>query len=125
LTYIKERILQCAEKQGFQRSKFPEKIGMSASSFRGEALKMPIKSDSIDKVLSILSNIDLHWLITGYAEKEPIDVLNEDKENYSTTCKMCDEKEKRIKLLEKQIEELKQDKDAFKSLLGLKNDKTA
>ncbi len=125
MSTIKSRMIQYAENKGITVTKLPEKIGMTYSNFKPDALKRSINSDAIDKYMSIFPDVDLYWLITGIEQKRHLDVLAEDEENYVTTCKMCIEKEKRIKLLEIQNEELKQDKQDFKNLLGLKNGKTA
>ncbi len=101
---IKKRILEYAEKRGIKRSKFPERIGMSASGFRGEAMKSGINSEAIDKILSIFPEVDLHWLITGSSKKEEIheeNVVKEAELNYGNNDfrkKYYDQLEKTEKL---------------------------
>lgn len=65
MSLIKERILQLAESKGVRKTKFPEKIGMTYSSFKGDALKTPINSEAIGNILSLYPDVDLQWLITG------------------------------------------------------------
>ncbi len=125
ISNIKERIKQVAENKGVPLGIFFEKLGVSPTGFTGLKLEKGINSETIQKLISIYPDIDLYWLITGVEEKKSFDHFNEDDEPYTKNCKLCDEKDKRIKLLEKQIEELKKDKDDFRSLLGLKNGKTA
>ena len=125
MSTIKLRMIKHAESKGITRTKLPEKIGMSYSNFKPDVINNPINSDAIDKYMSIFPDVDLYWLITGIEQTTQKHTLAEDVETYATTCNLCVEKEKRIKLLEIQNEELKQDKQDFKNLLGLKNGKTA
>lgn len=125
ISNIKERIKQVAENKGVPIGKFFKKLGISPTGYTGLKLEKGINSETIQKLISIYPEIDLYWLITGYEQTTPKHTLAEDEETYVTICKMCIEKDKRIKLLEIQNEELKQDKQDFKNLLGLKNDKTA
>jgi transcriptional regulator with XRE-family HTH domain len=125
ISNIKERIKQVAENKGVPLGKFFKKLGISPTGYTGLKLEKGINSETIQKLISIYPEIDLYWLITGIEQTVPKHTLAEDEENYVPICKICIEKEKRIKLLEIQNEELKQDKQDFKNLLGLKNDKTA
>ena len=70
MSLIKERILQIAENKGLKKTKFPEIIGMTYSSFKGNALKTPINSEAIGNLLTLYPDVDLKWLITGKEEKE-------------------------------------------------------
>lgn len=102
MSLIKERILQIAESKGVKRTKFPEKIGMTYSSFKGDALKTPINSEAIDNILSLYPDVDLEWLITGkeaIKEEKEKNVLNEPGENYGENYK-----DKYIQILEENRE---------------------
>lgn len=65
MSKIKERILQFASNEGVSYTVFAQKIGMSYSSFTGDAKKRPINSDAISKILSIYSKLNPMWLILG------------------------------------------------------------
>jgi len=124
-TNIKERTLQVAKNKGISYELFFSELGLSYSNFKGKQKESSLNSDSIVRIITKHPEIDLYWFVTGIEQTPPKQVINEPAETYATTCNLCVEKEKRIKLLEIQNEELKQDKQDFKNLLGLKNDKTA
>ncbi len=65
MTNIKERVLQIAKYKGISYEVFSQKIGMTYSSFKGEAKKTPLNSDAIANILTIIPNISPEWLITG------------------------------------------------------------
>jgi hypothetical protein len=99
---IKERILQFAENKGVKKTKFPEKIGMTYSSFKGDALKTPINSEAIGNLLSLYPDVDLEWLITGKEAKQKVKeeiAVNKPQENYGNNYR-----EKYIEILEENIE---------------------
>jgi hypothetical protein len=102
MSNIKERILQYAVNKGFKRSKFPEEIGMSYSSFKSNSTNTSINSDAIGRITSIFPEIDLNWLITGKEtkiEKEKKLQTNEPPENYGNNYR-----EKYIEILEENRE---------------------
>lgn len=123
---IKERVLYLAETKEDNKQIFFRKTELKYSNFTGASKETALSSDAVGKILLIYPDVDLYWLITGSSKSAEKFILNEDDEpDYKSNCKLCDEKDKRIKLLEKHIEELTQDKQDFKTLLGLKNGKTA
>lgn len=65
LTNIKERILFFAKNQGITYESFFKEIGMSYGSFKGDNKKRPINSDALENILTIYSNINPGWLLTG------------------------------------------------------------
>lgn len=65
ITNIKERILQITDFKGIAKEHFFEQIGMTYGSFKGKQKETSLNSDAIDKILSIYSDIDANWLLTG------------------------------------------------------------
>ena len=68
LSPIKQRILYYIEKQGFEKIKFLEKLGLSPSNFRGQSLFSEVGGDVIVKILSHDTAINADWLILGNGE---------------------------------------------------------
>jgi hypothetical protein len=65
---IKERILYVAEYYKVSKELFFEKIGMTYGNFKGSAKERPLNSDAIVKILSIYTEVDSDWLLTGNGE---------------------------------------------------------
>lgn len=65
---IKERILQIAETKGIAKQKFCESLGLSYSAFKGKNKKSPLNSDSIETLLTMYSDVNPEWLLTGIGE---------------------------------------------------------
>ncbi len=116
---IKDRIKYLAEKQESTLEDFFKSIGQTSANFRGDKLLRPINSDVIDKIVSIIPDVNLHWLITGQ-EKKAEYLFSETNDDYVKICNICIEKDKLIAQLNTQIEELKQDKQDLKQIFGLK-----
>lgn len=64
-TTLKDRCLYLAEKKGFTREGFCQEIGMSYASFKGKAKNTTINSAAIEKILTIIPDVNLNWLMTG------------------------------------------------------------
>jgi phage repressor protein C with HTH and peptisase S24 domain len=62
---IKERVLKIAEFKGIPKDKFTTDIGMSYGSFKGSAKDRPLNSNAIEKILTIVPEINPEWLLTG------------------------------------------------------------
>lgn len=65
---IKERILHLTDYYGVSKESFFEKIGMTYGNFKGSAKERPLNSDAIVKILSIYTEINSDWLLTGKGE---------------------------------------------------------
>lgn len=65
---IKERILHLTDYYGISKEVFFEKIGMTYGNFKGSAKERPLNSDAIVKILSIYTEINSDWLLTGKGE---------------------------------------------------------
>ena len=79
-TNIKERVLQIAKDKGLSYEFFFNDLGISYSNFKGKQRNTSLQSDSIDKIISKYTDIDLHWLITGqtkYSENEGLNKVSE------------------------------------------------
>lgn len=70
LSFIKERILYLTELKGFGKEEFFSKIGMTYGNFKGRFKEKPINSNALENILSIIPDVNTHWLLTG--EGEPI-----------------------------------------------------
>lgn len=77
---IKERIKQVAENKGIPLGVFFKKLEVSPTGFTGIKIEKGINSDTIQKLISIYPEIDLHWLITGEPKKAVIEVNDNDIE---------------------------------------------
>jgi len=79
-TNIKERVLQIAKNKGISYEFFFNDLGISYSNFKGKQRDTSLQSDSIEKIISKYTDIDLHWLLTGqtkYSENEAINKVSE------------------------------------------------
>jgi len=79
-TNIKERVLQIAKSKGISYEFFFNDLGISYSNFKGKQRDTSLQSDSIEKIISKYTDIDLHWLLTGqtkYSENEAINKVSE------------------------------------------------
>ena len=124
-TKIKERVLTLPKKHGISKEAFFDSIGMTSANFRGKAKQTPLNSNAIVNIISKYPDTDLYWLLNGVVKFETEDVINivsTPSASYAKNCYSCQEKEKRIELLEAQIAELKSDKVDLKKLLGLYKD---
>ena len=65
---IKERILYVSEYYKVSKESFFESIGMTYGNFKGSAKERPLNSDAIVKILSIYTEVDSDWLLTGKGE---------------------------------------------------------
>ena len=99
-TNIKERILFIIEYHNDTRENFFNKIGMTYGNFKGSQKNRPLNSDAIVNILSIYTDIDPEWLVTGKGDmlkqKESINTVNEPQMSYNKECQLCLEKDKHI-----------------------------
>ena len=75
-TNIKERVLQVAKNKGLSYEFFFNDLGISYSNFKGKQRDTSLQSDSIEKIISKYTDIDLHWLLTGQTKYSENEVLN-------------------------------------------------
>lgn len=68
LSNIKSRVLQVARYKEVSYERFCENIGMTYGSFKGEAKKRPLNSDAIAIIISMYSDVNPDWLLTGVGE---------------------------------------------------------
>ncbi len=119
MTNVKERLLQYIKSQGINKEDFFEIVGLSYSNFKGIQKNSGLNSDSIVKILSIYSNINLYWLILGDGDMlVKNDQQNEIKEpiaKYNTGTQS--DKDKIISLLEDQVRDLKKDKELLYNII--------
>ena len=93
-TNIKERVLQIAKSKGLSYEFFFNDLGISYSNFKGKQKETSLQSDSIEKIISKYTDVDLHWLLTGQSEYPKNEVLNEVSEsstepNYKAKYNEC------------------------------------
>jgi phage repressor protein C with HTH and peptisase S24 domain len=62
---IKSRIIQLIEQKGIAKEKFYLEIGMTSANFRGKAKETPLNSTAIEKIFSIIPDVNIEWLLTG------------------------------------------------------------
>jgi hypothetical protein len=110
---IKERIVKILEYNKIAKEKFYTEIGMTSANFRGNARKRPINSDAIEKIFSIIPDINLEWLLTGKGEMLKKDLpLKEDGTGTAFTQQIIEllknqlgEKDRQLSEKDKQIAE--------------------
>ena len=95
-TNIKQRVLQIAKNKGLSYEFFFSDLGLSYSNFKGKQRNTSLQSDSIDKIISKYTDVDLHWLITGekkYAIHEASNKVNEptNEPDYKAKYHQCTE----------------------------------
>lgn len=104
ISTIKENIFYFIEKQGISKVSFYEKTGISASNFKGAGLKSEIGGDKIVKILTMYSDLNPEWLLTGKGSmlrKEIISTHNYDENiNYKD---LADSRLETIELLRDKI----------------------
>ena len=84
-TNIKERVLQIAKSKGISYEFFFNDLGISYSNFKGKQRDTSLQSDSIEKIISKYTDIDLHWLLTGQTKYSENEVLNKVSEPSNET----------------------------------------
>lgn len=62
---IKERILQYIKNKAITKSDFCKETGISYANIKGKGLKSEIGGSQIGKILSIYTDINPEWLLTG------------------------------------------------------------
>jgi hypothetical protein len=115
---IKDRVLEIAEFKGISKEKFFEKIGMTYGNFKGKSKETPLNSNAIADILTIYSDINPLWLLTGngsmiLTENQPVNKSCEEIiENYKGMLdsykQMAEMQLKQIELLQTQLQESNQ-----------------
>lgn len=102
---IKERILFIAKQKGYSLEKFCEKIGMTYANFKGQAKKRPINSNTIAKIITIIPETNLYWLVLGkglpFTSPQEQDVIPKK----SGSSELSNYLDKQLKIKEKEIQE--------------------
>ena len=127
LSSIKSRTLQYIDSQGLTKKSFFEKTGISASNFKRKGAKSELGGDKIVTILTIYKNINPYWLLLGEGSmlNEESENLNIDSENSTIeniiansvvrlVTPLLDDMRTDIKLLVKNIGELRLDFDDYK-----------
>lgn len=65
MSSLKQRILAFAKYKGLRKGKIAYALGMSYSSFRGNALERPINSAALEKLIEKYPELSADWLLTG------------------------------------------------------------
>lgn len=135
ISTIKQNILLFIENQGFRKEDFFNKIDISYSNFKGKSLYSEIGADKLVKILTCFPQINPEWLITGngqmlketeqkpYVENNAAIQFNEPKE----TIEVISAQKKTIEILEREVADLRNDKDFLKHIIDHKlgKDKSA
>lgn len=74
---IKDRILTFLKEQGISREEFYRATGLSASNFKGVALKSELGGDKIVKILTAYNILSPEWLLMGNGSMLKQNVSNE------------------------------------------------
>jgi len=80
---IKDRILTFIKDNGISREDFYRETGLSASNFKGAALKSELGGDKIVKILTTYKNLSSEWLLTGEGSMTKMKVYNNPEEHLS------------------------------------------
>ena len=62
---IKDKILAFIKEKGLSREEFYRETGLSASNFKGAAMKSELGGDKIVKILTTYKDLSPEWLLTG------------------------------------------------------------
>ena len=62
---IKDKILAFIKEKGLSREEFYKETGLSASNFKGAAMKSELGGDKIVKILTTYKDLSPDWLLTG------------------------------------------------------------
>lgn len=62
---IKDKILAFIKEKGLSREEFYRETGLSASNFKGAAMKSELGGDKIVKILTTYKDLSPDWLLTG------------------------------------------------------------
>jgi len=76
---IKKKILQFIDNQGITKVDFCEKTGISYANIKGKSLESEFGGTQIVEILSVFSEINPDWLLTGNGE-----MLKEESKSKST-----------------------------------------
>lgn len=127
LSPLKNRVLQYIDNQGLTKKSFFDKTGISASNFKGKGAKSELGGDKIVTILTVYKNINPYWLLLGEGS-----MLNDHSDNFQTESEnttiesiiassviklvtpLLDDMRTDIKLLVKNIGELRLDFDDYK-----------
>lgn len=128
LSPIKSRVLQYIDSQGLTKKSFFDKTGISASNFKGKGAQSELGGDKIVTILTIYKNINPYWLLLGQGNmlNELSEVSNAVTESNKSiemiiansviklVSPLLDDMRTDIKLLVKNIGELRLDFDDYK-----------
>ncbi|WP_298511130.1 hypothetical protein [uncultured Kordia sp.] len=128
LSPIKSRVLQYIDSQGLTKKSFFEKTGISASNFKGKGAQSELGGDKIVTILTIYKNMNPYWLLLGkgnmLSELSEASEVNSQNESTIETIiassvvklvsPLLDDMRTDIKLLVKNIGELRLDFDDYK-----------
>lgn len=69
LSPIKSRLYEYLDSKNIRKGDFFEKTSISSSNFRGKSAKSELGGDKIAKILSIYTDINAQWFLTGIGDK--------------------------------------------------------
>ena len=90
ISKIKQRLLQFIEKKELNKNKFYNLTGVSNGTLDK---KSKLSTDTVEKIVKIFPDINLHWLITGEKKNAQNGVVEDPKnsENYKAKFFECTE----------------------------------
>lgn len=93
---IKGRILTFLKEQGISREDFYRNTELSASNFKGVALKSELGGDKIAKILTTYKELSPEWLLIGEGSMLKQNVLNDKNTDNTLVSNDKDRQNKRI-----------------------------
>jgi hypothetical protein len=121
LDNIKERIIYFIENEKIKKVHFFNEIGVTSANFRGNQIKTSLSSNTIEKIITLYPHLNVEWVLTGkgemYKNQEEVGIITEPTENYNLKSEIIFAKDKTISILEREIEDLRSDKEFLKLII--------
>lgn len=121
LDNIKERIIYFIENEKIKKVHFFNEIGVTSANFRGNQIKTSLSSNTIEKIITLYPHLNVEWVLTGkgemYKNQEEVGIVMEPTENYNLKSEIIFAKDKTISILEREIEDLRSDKEFLKLII--------
>lgn len=101
---VKRRVIEILDIQGVVKDKFFKDIGVSSANFRGKPLDSALSSDVLAKILTVMPEVNMEYLLLGTGEKfkhhvpdsspEVLNNLNKTQKLYQDLLEIKDQENK-------------------------------